>query len=135
MNQKIIKVFLVLVMCLTLLIPNYVFAKPEETGTGVSGASTSSSSSDFNPSMINPSSSNSGELNNIGGKVVGTIQAIGIVISVVVIIVLGIKYMLGSVEEKAQYKKSMLPYLIGAILTFSAVTIANVVYNFAMGLK
>ena len=53
------------------------------------------------------------------------------VLSVIVLIVLGIKYMLGSVEEKAEYKKTLLPYVIGATLTFGASSIASVIYNIA----
>ena len=30
--------------------------------------------------------------------------------------VIGIKYMLGSVEEKAQHKKTMIPFIIGVIM-------------------
>lgn len=39
--------------------------------------------------------------------------------------------MLGSAEERADYKKTMMPYLIGAVLIFASVTIANMVYKFA----
>ena len=38
--------------------------------------------------------------------------------------------MMGSAEEKAEYKKTLLPYVIGAALVFAASTIATVVYNF-----
>lgn len=43
--------------------------------------------------------------------------------------------MMGSAEEKAEYKKTMMPYLVGALLIFAAVTIANMVYNFTSTLK
>jgi hypothetical protein len=39
--------------------------------------------------------------------------------------------MMGSAEEKADYKKSMIPYLVGAVLVFAASTIAGVVYDMA----
>ena len=45
--------------------------------------------------------------------------------------VIGIKYMMGSAEEKAEYKKTMIPYLVGAIILFAAVNIAGVVVNLA----
>ena len=38
---------------------------------------------------------------------------------------------MGSAEEKAEYKKTMLPYVIGAILVFAASNIAGLVFNFA----
>ena len=37
--------------------------------------------------------------------------------------------MLGSLEERAQYKKSLLPYFIGAIFVFGATTIPTIIYN------
>ena len=43
--------------------------------------------------------------------------------------ILGIKYMLGSVEEKASYKKSMMPYLIGSVLIFGAVNVTATIYS------
>lgn len=72
---------------------------------------------------------------DLGGKVMGVIQVAGVVIAVIVIMILGIKYMMGSAEEKADYKKTMIPYLVGAILIFAGSTIANVVYEFANGLN
>ena len=68
---------------------------------------------------------------NFGRTIVTILQAVGIVVAVVVILVIGIKYMMGSAEEKAEYKKTMVPYLVGAVLIFGATTIVNVVYNLA----
>ena len=45
--------------------------------------------------------------------------------------VIGIKYMMGSAEEKAEYKKTMIPYLIGAVLLFAAVNLATYIYGIA----
>ena len=74
------------------------------------------------------------EIKNVGNSIVNILQTVGIVISVVILIVLGIKYMMGSAEEKAEYKKTMIPYLVGAILIFAASILANVVYQFASGI-
>ena len=43
----------------------------------------------------------------------------------------GIRYMVGSVEEKAQYKSLMFPYVLGAILLFSGTTLLNLIYRLA----
>ena len=72
---------------------------------------------------------------SIGQKVIGGIQAIGNIVSVGILIVIGIKYMMGSAEEKAEYKKVMVPYLIGAVLIFAAPQIAGMVYNFVQNNK
>ena len=69
-----------------------------------------------------------------GNKIVQIASTVGSILSVIVIIVLGIKYMMGSVEERADYKKTMLPYLIGAIFIFAASNIANIIYQFAINI-
>ena len=62
-------------------------------------------------------------------QILGIIQVIGTFIAVGTLMILGIKYMVGSAEERASYKKSMLPYVIGSVLIFSAVNITSVIYN------
>lgn len=69
----------------------------------------------------------SGSVQNIGNQIIGIITTIGVVVAVVVLLVLGIKYMMGSASEKAEYKKTMIPYLVGAILIFGASAITKVV--------
>ncbi len=49
------------------------------------------------------------------GKILGVIQTVGSLMSVICLIVLGVKYMMGSVEEKAQYKKTLMPYFIRSL--------------------
>ena len=73
-------------------------------------------------------------LRTIGGQILGVVQIIGSVVAVVILVVLGIKYMMGSAEEKAEYKKTMMPYIIGAIFIFGASSIAMMVYNWASNL-
>ena len=89
------------------------------------------------PTGLNANTNASGttQVQNLGQNIMGVIQVAGVVIAVVILMVLGIKYMMGSAEEKAEYKKTMIPYLVGAVLIFAATSIANVVYNFAIGLK
>lgn len=69
------------------------------------------------------------DITNVGKKVVGIIQVIGVVVAVIVILVIGIKYLIGSAEQKAEYKKTMIPYIVGAVLVFAGSTIVNVIYN------
>ena len=58
--------------------------------------------------------------------ILSVITNIGIVLAILIPAILGIKYMLGSVEEKAEYKKDLLPYFIGSILLFGICTIVKV---------
>lgn len=72
-------------------------------------------------------------ISTAGKKLVGVFQAIGIVLSVVVLTVIGIKYLMGSAEEKADYKKSLIPYVVGAALVFTASIFAQSIYEFFSG--
>lgn len=80
---------------------------------------------------MNPDYSQGGDVANFGQKLTSIISTIAIVIAVIVLLILGIKYMIGSASEKAEYKKTMIPYLVGAVLVFGAGAIAKVVVNMA----
>lgn len=74
---------------------------------------------------------NTTKIDNLGQNIISIVSTVGSIISVIVLVVLGIKYMMGSAEEKAEYKKTLLPYIIGAAFVFAASTIASVIFNFA----
>lgn len=87
------------------------------------------------PDNITPvSTSGEGELGNLGGQALSIITTVGSIAAIIILIVLGLKYMMGSTEEKAEYKKTLMPYVIGAIFVFAASTIAGVIYNIAKGI-
>ncbi len=73
-------------------------------------------------------------ITDAGKQIVGILQTVGVVLSVVILTVIGIKYMMGSAEEKAEYKKTFMPYIIGAALIFAASVFAQVAYDFFTGL-
>lgn len=74
------------------------------------------------------------EITGIGAKIIDILQVVGIVVGIVVLLVIGIKYIMGSAEEKAEYKKVMIPYIVGAILIAAAPTIVKLIFNAANGL-
>ena len=73
-------------------------------------------------------------IEDIGSKIIAILSTVGSIVSVVVLIVIGIKYMGQSIEEKAHYKQSIMPYVIGAVLVFAASTLASAIYNFIQGM-
>ena len=83
---------------------------------------------------IDPKEPTGNEITGVGEKVIGIVTMLGSILAVLVLVILGIKYMMGSTDEKAEYKKSMLPYVIGAVLVFAASSIASVIYNLAIKL-
>lgn len=91
----------------------------------------------FEPDKWTPMENSTGgdsKLIDVGNKILGPVQIIGSLISVITIIFIGIKYMLGSVEEKAQYKETLIPYVIGSFFVFGIVNIISIIYNIAKSL-
>ena len=88
---------------------------------------------DFNPSNWEPNSTTevtgADRLLDFGNIIIGILRTLGTIISVAVLAILGIKYMLGSVEEKATYKETMRPYLIGAVLVFGITNILAIIID------
>ena len=126
MKQKTIKILTMIIMSILLIsISINSFAADNATLGG------------FNPKSIKANDSVQGgdQITSVGSSIVGILQVVGIVLSVVILIVLGIKYMMGSSEEKAEYKKTMMPYIVGAALIFAASVLANVVFQFFTGIK
>lgn len=79
----------------------------------------------YQPDSIDSASANRTE--KVIGKVLGIISNIGIVVSVIILAILGIKYMLGSLEEKAEYKQDLIPYVIGACTLFGITSITKII--------
>ena len=86
------------------------------------------------PATIKANESNTGKITSLGSQIIGIVTTIGSVVAVLVLVVLGVKYMMGSAEEKAEYKKTLLPYIIGAAFVFAASTIASIIFSFANGM-
>lgn len=63
------------------------------------------------------------------GIILGAVRNIGIVVSVISLMIIGIKYIFGSVEEKANYKQTLLPYIIGFVVLVTGTTIVTFIYN------
>ena len=62
------------------------------------------------------------------------VRVIGTSISVIVLMCIAIKYMVGSVEEKAEYKKTMMPYVIGCFLVFGITNILAIIVDITSGI-
>lgn len=84
------------------------------------------------PDSLTPDySGDSSAISQRAGKIMAMIRNIAVIASVIIIMVIGVKYILGSVEEKAEYKKTFLPLIIGIILVVAATSIASFIFNMA----
>lgn len=62
-------------------------------------------------------------------RILGVIQTIGSIISVVALLIIGFRYMFSSIEEKASMKGVLIYYVIGAVLVFATSNLLSIVYN------
>lgn len=72
----------------------------------------------------------SADLQTKAGKIMGLIRNVAVIVGVIMLMVIGVKFMLGSAEEKAEYKKSLMPLVIGIVVVMAATQIATMVVNF-----
>lgn len=80
---------------------------------------------------ITPKESNAAtNVTNIAGQVLNIVQIVGVAVATIMLTVLGIKYVSASPNEKAEYKKGMTIYVIGAVLLFGASMLIGVIRNF-----
>lgn len=68
------------------------------------------------------------------GKIVGVIRLIGTIVSVGTIMLIGIGYMVGGIEAKVDYKKTMMPYIIGCLILFAGSQFVQIIYDIAHAL-
>ncbi len=120
----------------TIEIPEYtvsgIVVRPGESG--VEGE-------DLTNPADNPDAYKPGEMGNndtlirLGGIIVGALKIIGIITGVVTLVILGIKYIAGSSEEKAEYKKTMIPYVIGAMFLGVGGVLIELIFNLIAGIQ
>ncbi len=109
-------IILIITVLLSLffIIPNYSYA--DDIGLG-----------DLN--SYQGSGTSSYKFQTKANKVFTIIKATGTVISVIMLTAIGIKFLLGSAEEKADYKKSLIPYIIGAAMIFLGSWLPQLIYD------
>lgn len=66
-------------------------------------------------------------LNRTANTIIGIIQIVGVGVAVIMLIVLGIKFVTAAPTEKAAVKKGLLYYLIGAILVLATTGVLQIV--------
>lgn len=112
----------VVIMIIALTFSSTV-CKGFNAGTVISGVARNADSSEQNIAMS--------DFTSKAGKILAYIRNIAAIAGVLLVAFLGIKYMMGSLEEKAEYKKSFVPLIVGAIVVVAATTIAATIFQIA----
>lgn len=72
-----------------------------------------------------------GELAGALGDIIGIVQIVGVAVAVIACIVMGIRYILSTTEDRADIKKKLIPFVIGGIIFFGATGILQLISSLA----
>ena len=75
---------------------------------------------------VNPNETATGSFKNAMEIIIGLFQVVAIGMAAIMLIVLAIKYMSSSSNEKAEIKKHAVVYLVGACIAFGAAGILQI---------
>lgn len=140
MKKNIIIKSVIMLVIIFIILLNFnlkVYASTGALGEPTGGSSSSEIDPTENPKYFKPDNSNATEteLKSKAGLILGAINVFGVIVSVITLMIIGMKYMFGSIEEKAEYKKTATMYIIGAVLVFSVTTIPNILYKIGSSIQ
>lgn len=69
------------------------------------------------------------DLKDMSDTLYNILLVVGIIAAVIVGLIMGIKFILGGLEEKAEIKTMLIPYIIGCVVVFGAFTIWKIVVD------
>ena len=116
-KKKYLTIFFAIILILIIAFSNVCYAEQLDLG-------------DLNQYVQNPNHEPTGFRSKVN-TIISVVQLVGSIMSVIILIIIGIRYMISSVEEKAEYKKTMMGYIIGCVLVFAIVNILKIVYDIA----
>ena len=125
--KKIIKFVICIIMIIAILILNTNSVTASSLGDIINSGSNFINSG-ANTNAIVPNEEGIRDTSNFIFNIVFTL---GIIILIIWGMVLGIKFITGSVEQQAEVKKGLIPYGVGCVIIFGAYTIWSIVVNIA----
>lgn len=120
-KKSILIIIFIIALIVTFIIPTCVKADFSDLGLG-------------NAEQYKGGQTGLGSMESKVENILGIIRTVGVVTSVVMLMAIGIKYMLGSTEEKAEYKQTLKPYIIGTFILFTGTIIPEIIYKFAQNI-
>lgn len=63
------------------------------------------------------------------GDILANVKVVGVCIAIVMLTIIGLKYIICSADEKANYKENMIPYVVGCFLLASATIIPSLIFD------
>ena len=84
----------------------------------------------LNAADPNTNTIDEGDLQELSGFISGVLLSIAIGVTILSGVILGIKFVTQSIEDKAKIKETMVPWIIGIMVSFGAFTIWEITINF-----
>lgn len=109
--KKIVTILFILLVMFSVASP-YCYAS--SIGNSISGAD------DFIQTGTQKEPIGAGNVKKLSDNIYNVLLAIGIVITVIVGLILGIQFMTGSVQAKGKVKEALIPYVTGCVVIFGA---------------
>ena len=105
----------------------------ESTSQSSSSSSTSSKTGDLKPEEYEPKNGDidSQVVERYSARIFNFLYVIAVIVTIIMIMYVGLKYITGSVSEKAEYKKNLVPIAIGALLITFLATIIRIIFSIA----
>jgi len=131
MNKKIkIITSIIIIILLIFGIPIYSKAS-ESTLDGIINSGDSFLDAG-NGSLV--STPDEGKLKTLSNTVSGILLTIAVVVTLISAVVMGINFVIQSVEDKAKIKESMIPWIIGIVISFGAYGIWRITMSVFYGI-
>lgn len=118
MLKKLV-ISLILVAFVTVLcLPNMIYAMDDIIGAGDNFIGKA------NETVINET-----QLKTTSNYIYNILFTIAVVLAIAVGMIIGIQFMMGSVDDKAKIKETLIPYVVGVFVVFGAFTIWGITIN------
>lgn len=135
MKNKTLKIIAVLLIAIALVtLTTTIVRAKAEAGVGEGAGAGEGATTGFEPIQPIDAGEVGTTVTNTAGQILTIVRIVGMAVAVIMLTILGIKYVAASPNEKADYKKGMTVYVIGAVLLFGASLLLGVIQNFVNGI-
>ena len=119
MNKKVFKIISIVMMAALIV----------SAISSVAFARTNINPQDYMNKVDNTGAADSAE--RIVGTLIDVFQVVGVGVAIIMLVMLAIKYLSAAPNEKAEIKKSVSIYVLGAVLLFAAAGVLEIVQAFS----
>lgn len=113
MKSILIKIIMIILVVVIINIPNTAYAMGDIISQGDSFLDVAGTDSPINEVALKTTSN----------YIYNVLLTIAIVLAIAIGMIIGIQFMLGSAEEQAKIKETLVPYVIGVFVVFASFTI------------